>query len=394
MSKQRYTIEIEPLTGVHIGTGAELTLLDYKVHQLKQKELYLKFSSDSILDRLIAEGKNLAPFYTASDNRDMKAIRQFFHNHVENGDIEYPCDVTRSFSEVYARNKHKDPLENAAQVLQMYRPAGSNKPVIPGSSLKGAIRTAVLNDIIYNFENYEAEVDLFEEKTDQRQYGKNAADSYEKKFQQKLLQYDDVKNDPFRTVLIEDAAFPAKNTQLVGLMKNISAQADGELTAISMQIQAEILRGTLIDGGAKSSIQLTIDEDLQKAFIDDPQDKKRFRMRTKLSLQQLAQNCNDFFWNEFNTEYEKFYRNTANGIKIISALKKQLDAASQEPQTFILRVGRWSQVEFVTFEENFRKPKAPARGGQTGKYGTTRIVFDYDGEYVPLGWCKCTYKKR
>ena len=28
--------------------------------------------------------------------------------------------------------------------------------------------------------------------------------------------------------------------------------------------------------------------------------------------------------------------------------------------------------------------------GPKKSYGKTRTVFDYDGQYIPLGWCKCT----
>ena len=54
MPKKIYTIEIEPLTGVHIGTGEKLTPIDYAVKPINRKDMYLKFSSDKILDRLIS----------------------------------------------------------------------------------------------------------------------------------------------------------------------------------------------------------------------------------------------------------------------------------------------------------------------------------------------------
>ena len=390
MPKKIYTIEIEPLTGVHIGTGETLTPIDYAVKPINRKEMYLKFSSDKILDRLISEGGDLSAFYTASDNRNMKALRNFFHTHLtKSSDIDYPCDVTAGFLQAYTRNKNKDPLENAAEVLQMYRPAGSKQPVIPGSSLKGAIRTAVLNDLLNGLaeKDFNEQEKLFESE-------KNKA-KFESALQHRLLRCNDPKNDPFRTVLIEDTVFEPKNTQIVGLLKNISASND-ELIPLQLQLQAEILRGTLIGGSAKAHTHLIIDEGLQRASIAENEGKKdqAFRFNKAISMGDIAAACNIFFWDEFDSEYKKFYKNAASGTDIIVNLRTQLDAASSTKGSFIVRVGRWSQIEFVTFEEAFRQPKVPMKGGKSRESGTTRTVFDYDGEYVPLGWCKCTYTEQ
>ena len=390
MPKKIYTIEIEPLTGVHIGTGETLTPIDYAVKPINRKDMYLKFSSDKILDRLISEGGDLSAFYTASDNRNMKALRNFFHAHLTNsGDIDYPCDVTAGFLQAYTRNKNKDPLENAAEVLQMYRPAGSKQPVIPGSSLKGAIRTAVLNDLLNGLaeKDFNEQEKLFESE-------KNKA-KFESVLQHRLLRCNDPKNDPFRTVLIEDTVFEPKNTQLVGLLKNISASND-ELIPLQLQLQAEVLRGTLIGGSAKAHTHLIIDEGLQRAFIAENEGKKNkgFRFNKAISMGDIAAACNIFFWDEFDSEYKNFYKNVASGTDIIVKLRTQLDAASSTKGSFIVRVGRWSQIEFMTFEEAFRQPKVPMKGGKLRESGTTRTVFDYDGEYVPLGWCKCTYTEQ
>ena len=388
MPKKIYKIEIEPLTGVHIGTGETLTPMDYTVVPIKNnKEMYLKFSSDRILDRLISQGDDLKAFYTASDNRDMKAMRDFFHAHISiPGDIEYPCDVTAGFSQVYARNKNKDPLENASEVLQMYRPASSNKPVIPGSSLKGAIRTAILNILLSDLskEDFDEQERLFN-------IEKNKT-KFESALQHTLLHFNDPKNDPFRTILIEDVAFSAKNTQLVGLMKNIAASND-ELVPLQLQIQAEILRGTLIGGAAKAEAHLIIDESLQKVTIEKNEytKSKGCRLHKHIAMDEIAEACNKFFWDEFDSEYRKFYKAAYSGTDIITELRTQLDEISVTKGCFIIRLGRWSQLEFVTFEETFREPKVSTRYGKSWEESKTRTVFDYNGEYVPLGWCKCTY---
>ncbi|MEL5720921.1 MAG: type III-A CRISPR-associated RAMP protein Csm5 [Treponemataceae bacterium] len=396
MTKKIYNVEIEVLTGVHIGTGVKLTPLDYTIIPVSsEKKLYLKFSSDAILDNLVSSNKKeqLNEFYEYSDRRDMRGIMNFFHKQISNPVIEYPCDVTERFFRNYKTNLKKDPTENAAEVLQMYRPKGKKTPVIPGSSLKGAMRTAVLDFKIANMETsrFNNLCEIFE---------KNMSDYIKtgSKLEKELLGYKDAKNDPFRTLLIEDITFPTRNTQLVGMLENIkSIQTSTELQETGMQIQAEVLRGALLGGKAKAEATITIDKPLQKAKVSTERRGNNFSFAGDtsriLSMEEIARACNDFFMSNFDEEYENFYKNNEveDSIEIITKLKDELEKAEGEQNTFVVRLGRWSQVEFLTFQDVFRRPKTPKRDGHKQSYGTSRTVFDYDGRYVPLGWCKVTY---
>jgi CRISPR-associated protein Csm5 len=387
MAKEQYTVTITPLTGVHIGTGEELTPLDYKLAEkvgtVDFKQLmYWKFSSDKILQRLISEGKNLTAFEEASGKGEMKKLQQFFQAQCTAiGDTDYPCHVTRGFVKLYNHNSSEDPIKNAARVFQMYHPEASPKPVLPGSSLKGAVRTAFLNWVLDKTrKNKEALYDdLKREKNETR-------------LQKSILDYSDAKNDPFRCVMFSDCSFSA-NAQLVGVLKNISVDnTSGELVALDkLQIQAEVIRGTLLDGKASGETQIAIDADLQKEPIavnrnDAPQ------KISPVSFQNIFDACNYFYMREFEKEYDWFYKDAVEGIDTIIKLKKQLEDAVKAPNQCIIRVGRWNQVEFVTLDEAFRHPKTPMRNGKKQDAGNTRTVFDYDGQYVPMGWCILTVK--
>jgi CRISPR-associated protein Csm5 len=387
MAKKQYTVTITPLTGVHVGTGEALTPLDYKLAEKVgtvdfKKPMYWKFSSDKILRRLITEGKNLAAFEEASGKGEMKKLQQFFQTQcTEISDTEYPCNVTRGFVQLYNHNINEDPIKNAACVLQMYHPAASPKPVIPGSSLKGSIRTAFLNWAMNKTrENNEA----FYESLKQ--------ENRERRLQESILKYSDAKNDPFRCVMLSDCAFSA-NAQLVGVLKNISVDNTGELTALDkLQIQAEVIRGTLLDGKASAETQIGIDTDLQKEPFTVNRNSEPQKI-SSISFQNIFNACNYFYKREFDKEYDWFYKDAVAGIDKIIKLKAQLEAAVKTPNQCIIRVGRWSQVEFVTLEEAFRNPKTPMRNGKKQGSGNTRTVFDYDGQYVPLGWCVLTVKE-
>jgi CRISPR-associated protein Csm5 len=290
--------------------------------------------------------------------------------------MEYICHCTREFAGRYEENEDKDPLQNAAEVLQMYRPKGSRAPVIPGSSLKGAIRTAVLNAAL---ETYSMRYEL-----------KHKPDA---KVQQELLKFNDAKNDPFRTVQIGDCNFEGKGTQCVGLIKNVKYDSRNEETVVhnSSQIQAEVIKGYFME--TDSEINLTgessfvIKLDLSDASFAEKGVSKRIKS------QDIVKACNNFYLGEFENEYKKHYKDAANSeCDSITNLYKELKniALSNNSNEFIIRVGRWSQVEFVTYEHDLRNPRTPGKGDKQKPYGTTRWVFNNDGQYLPLGWCKCT----
>jgi len=385
MPKQTYTLTLEPLTGVHIGTGEVLTPLDYKVADHVGKDplprlMYLKFSSERILQRLIGEGRDLRAFEEASERGNMQVLRSFFQDHCTvMSDVDYPCDSTKGFLAQYGGNLKKDPLENAAQVFQMYRPAGSKKPVISGSSLKGAIRTALLNKRLADLPDGE-----YQRLHDNTNLQDRRADE---SLQKRLLNYRDPKDDPLRCVAVGDCPFPVKDTQLVGLMKNISVDRTGEdiFPIEKLQIQAEILRGRLLGGKAKGDFSLTLDLELPNQIVRGER-----QIQKPVSLEEIVTACNGFYLSAFEEEYEKFYQNALEGAEIPGQLRKALGEVRGQKDRFVLRLGRWSQVESMTYTGDFRRPKTPPRGDRSGSWGGTRTVFDYDGRYAPLGWCLAT----
>lgn len=376
MAKEHYTLTVEPVTCVHIGTGEQLSPLDYKI----EDNLFVNFSSDSILKQIAADPKKSAEFERLSSGGDMKALAGFFHENAKKDDTNYSCHCTKEFLRNYAKNKDKDPLQNGSFVEQMYRQG--MRPVIPGSSLKGAVRTAVLNHFLSQVsdEKYYGLLDeLNQYKND------NSKKKFEGKMQEKLLHFKNAKNDPFRALQFGDCVFDGGGTQIVGALKNIKTDRSGEVVEHNTsQILAEAIKGYFMHDGTDANLageaRFALDVDLAE---------EKEAVSKKITIQDIVNACNYFYWREFKTEYEKFYKNACGSeCDAITKLHKELKAVAEDAQKqnqFIIRVGRWSQVEFVTFDENFRSPKT--RKG----YGKTRTVFNYDGLYLPLGWCRCSF---
>ena len=391
MGKKIYKLTIEPLTCVHIGTGKQLTLLDYTVKETKSGiDKYMHFSADSILNRIAGEPGKIQEFDIASSSGNMKDLQTFFQ---ENFSIEddsiYSCEITREFAEKYLQNIKRDPYENAALVNQTYRPIGESAPVIPGSSLKGAIRTAILNDLLSKIDadtNKEFVKSLDNEKFhfQGNPYKlSNALNKLDKRIQSTLLSESDnnkkdsfnAKNDPFRAVEFSDCSFPLDTNQITGVLKTISKSYSNDKDFISnpIQIQVEAIMGSLMDTRNIGHGILRINSDLSRS---------RNGVTRLFTISDIVRSCNYFFWREFENEYNKFYKDASQYCDLIEKLKDKLQEIRTCNNQFIVRVGRWSQAEFVTYEENLRSPSS-------GKYGFTRTVFNYDGQYLPMGWCKC-----
>jgi CRISPR-associated protein Csm5 len=393
MAKRFYTIT--PVTGVHIGTGEELSPLDYKIASKIgdvdfNKPVYWKFSSDRILQRLCNDEKAMSDFERASVKGNMKELYKFFQDNCTNiKDTDYPCEITKKFLKVYNANLDKDPHQNAAKVLQMYHNEGTPNPIISGSSIKGSVRTALLNMYLDDLPE-----DVYQKIHEDFNYEKNL-DKFEDRMQKKLLGYKDAKNDPLRAVSFSDCSFKAGGTQLVGGLDIVTFNKQAEsLEPVGAQIQAEVLRGELLEGKAASELCIGINDMLQNTPFSLQKDEQPKRIK-KITFEDIHKSCNSFYWDEFQDEYNKFYKNISDGSeKLITVLRSKLEKAANTKGQFIIRVGRWSQVEFITFEENFRKPKTRVVKGKELSYGTTRTLFDYDGKYAPLGWCILTEKEK
>ena len=198
--------------------------------------------------------------------------------------------------------------------------------------------------------------------------------------------YSDEKKDPFRSVEVIDCIFEGKGTQQVGVLKNISSKNNRITTLDKMQIMAETIKASMDGAEVKAVSKVRINEGLQN--INDS-------VSMKISIKKIIESCNEFYMTQFDNEYEKFYKSTEDSkCNKIAELKEKLnDIVKSNSNSCIIRIGHWSQVEFVTFGSDFRTPKTRIVRGKPLGYGGTRTVFNADGDYLPMGWCKCTFEE-
>lgn len=395
--KQIYKIKIEPLTAVHIGTGEKLLPLDYTLVAPKNSSTknYVKFSSDRIIDSILTSGtsQQKQELQKASDENSMNALAAFFQKYFYLG-IDYDSRITQSFFDLYSKKIKLGLFENSLEVNQILH--HETKPYIPGSSIKGAIRTAVLNKSLLKDLSQEVYDDLLEMANNERQKDFKKAGRYEGKIQNRALEMlpvkdiDNAKLDPFRCVEIADCNFSSKSL-LVGCMENVKIDRfTKKLCSESMQIISESILGRLAENKTSSDFVIRINADLQNIELNNG-----FCINLQISLKEIISACNFFFKKQFNEEYSKFYKNAYDKVDKILELKEIIDSISENSENeFLLRVGRWSQIEYVTFGNDFRNPKTPSKKDKIMPYGTSRTVLNYNGQYLPMGWCKCSVEEQ
>jgi len=349
---------------VHVGGGEDHKLdpLDYVVkgdwfyrinisNMLKFdktfSDLFVKTVEDRFaigrLRRIIADAFN-------PENRDMWVHR---------------AKVSASFKKAYIENL--DDLKINNQLLVQCFPLTGNRAYLPGSSIKGAIRTAVLDSIANEKGNRKVLAEA-----EQRCRGpKDRKGDHVEKI---LLGYEKVQQDPFKGIKLSDAVLPPDSTMIVKVV-NCGKDAIGKNKigeGVPMFVEA-------ITEKTEFEFRLITDDIL----LSDGNN-------IKPDANWILQTCSDYYICAFSSEEADFYKiGTAASDLIQDLIYEVLDEKDDKKKGIsVLRVGRFSHLESMTYshrpannEDDIKKFLCQPKGGN-GKWGTTRNLVD--GK-IPMG---------
>jgi CRISPR-associated protein Csm5 len=336
-----YRLKCEILSPLHIGTGHELTPLDYVIkegtlHKISFEKYVLAMddAERGRFERLIEEG-NLA------------RLRQHVSERMKRGDAVYSVEVAAPVQALYAL-KVGD-VQNQLIVAPFVRTGEAAVPFLPGSSVKGAIRTAVISDLA---------------KTSGLPRPKDSKEEYA--FESQVLGYKDGKDDPFRAIKLSNV--PLKHdVTIVREVRNLSKKRDGGLQANDIQMICETTHSRVSGKEVTFDTQISIDETLIATRI----------FSKAFTLEQIVTACREFYRDKMEKEHQKFYKNSS-----VSQWSQRLLDTPLGGQAFLLRLGRFSGVESVTLD-NYRNPRPPGDKG----WGSSRNLAE--GIY-PMGWIMAT----
>jgi len=348
---------LEILTPVHIGTGDELDPMNYLMREEETgpachvvntnawaadypdpDELCSRFSGGSV--------PQMRKFLAESLNPDIYGVRR----------------IAVTNNEIYREylKKRDDQRTSNQLLLSPQMSSNGQSPIIPGSSLKGAMRTAVIDWL-----DREQHLGL-----------KNSLPEYNKKLERALgpitdnafkhLKVSDVEGWCDSTVLVEALEIRRKQDKST----TPKSKCEGLPSRVLGEGKAAILYGkfTLGIAGQKGEGRLILPGGKSWSWVD------------------LCALTNAYLLPRLDAELDKFYRQPhfAKAFPAVQALRQEL-ANAADGQMY-LRVGHYSQVEFVTVRNN----QPFTRKGKDGKplpHGTTRTLAN---GMFPFGWLRIT----
>ena len=260
-----------------------------------------------------------------------------------------------------------------------YNPVDGN-PLLPGSSIKGAIRTALLDGI---------------------NDGKRLNDRNERNqaLQQRLLD-GKFHTDPFRLVSIGDASWqgsqnkPACQIKFAVNRKRKPVVKDGQL--VKSQAEANNLYQLLECVTPQHYQSFTGAVTLLNTRSIHPGNPKLPKQDFHWSIKEIAKACNEFyvklFWQEYYEIKDRGYLNTVWLEQLKDLIDNDLSKRLVLGDAFLLRVGRHSGAEALTLNgiRNIRimqgRGQPAASASQPKTWWLAADDSSSNREMLPFGW--------
>jgi len=341
----KYKLTLSFYSPVHIGDGQELEPFEYII---KDDYLYT-FSFEKFVSSLSPEDREkLLQLQRNMKPSALKDIRNFIKHRCTLDQYREKIPVTRTVAQIY-EDKFLD-IQNMLKMEPFIKTMDS--PYVPGSSLKGAIRTAVLN--------------YWTEDRHRDEYHILDANKKDKKGKFRP----DIARDVFKFLKLPDIPLP-KDFTLFSKISNFHLK-DNELRETNIQLLREVTRSYVypfVEFSSKDNcfqFEIQLNEEVMK-------DKKSVTGRRDLTFDNIWKSL-DFYegilsreskkWSPYNKNLQKFYEN------FIEFLKNE----RKESNFKIIKIGFGSGFDAITIEK-LRRPKRA--------YGKSINIFE---SLCPLGW--------
>lgn len=345
---QHSKVKLHILSPIHIGTDQELDPFSYVI---RNNTLFL---IDIV--RWIESHPDQEFIQKRMDSDNFAVVRSFIAENFndESAVVNAMAVDNPKLIRDYNRVIQEKDSKNQLLVSPTMRNELSGEAYIPGSSIKGAIRTAIANHFVPKVHITSSDA------RPRRDKGRFSPDYNEKIFGR-------INNDPMRYLKISDVTMGKNGTVIV---EPVELKQD-ENKIPTPKGHAEAIM-SLCHTGEKRIFPLHL------SFAP-------FKLHdTEVDLRFIVDALYDFYVPKYEAEYSKFYKGNAD-IEAAIALMNRTVADLKSNET-IVRVGHYSHVECVTLD-NVRKPQT--RKGRDGlPCGTTRTLAN---ALYPFGWGKLEF---
>ena len=363
-ANRRIECRLQAVTPVHVGCDDVYEPTGFVVDEGKDR-LIVFDPTNFILGLDEDEREQFSAICRKGTIESIIEVYRFMQNRSAEGRTVNLC---RGFSDEYRRVLKLSPRDARSQLnrFEIRRTAFcplDNRPYIPGSAIKGALRTAYLNSIAQGSHGHSVDFRQGKDKKQRR-------DDRHKVLENKLLSLDSVSSkdrisqDPFRMVKVSDFMPIGKSETKITYAVNWKKGPSGGEGRGPYQMIEVVMPGTCFVGEIRVDAPLTKDA-VSKAF----------------DLSEIILGCRSFFEKENAREASEL-----RGIGCKTPTPAGNDGA------FPFRVGFHSGAECVTIEgyrEIWIKGKT---GGKTLDHATTLwLASEHDKPrhpdfLIPFGW--------
>lgn len=351
-----YRVRIHFLSPVHVGSGRTLDPCEYVLQRDGDRAWLVIFDQAAFLAEL--SDKKRQEFLRLCDRDDYTQVRRFFQREVR------PEKYGRwrvavhppTFDEI---QKNIDNPARMGEIHLFTRDPHTGRPYLPGSSLKGAIRTAVVDRLLDSLSPSEQQhlLDDIQQTDNMARQGV--------RFEAQVLGHanrdgrPDLYRDPFRQIAVADAPLPPEALRIrkVKLVTRNRQNTGAEDIIIYRDVVEPWCNGEPV----------VVETELRwhREWLSHVM--RHNRLPREIDPETICQACNAFYGERWKKEQKRFPLPSGGLITTLPPESKR---------GCLLRLGRHSHFECVTVRAPFARP--PRRGVGRSR---TRV----DGR-IPLGW--------
>jgi len=359
---------IEFLSPVHVGSGEAISPFEYFI-----KDGYLQKVNMSLFMRSLNSDKQkelMSSLDRLPNDNELIKIRNFLGDNSNENTIDFKIKVTPTIQKEYSSRIEN--LENRLEVILFPNHGIKRQPFIPGSSIKGAFRTAIVN--LYAQRKIVKEGEIFKDKfvIEKDRNGREFKNFEIIHFEKNLFGYKDAKEDFFRALKMPDIPLDSDKTEIIeSRMYHLKRLEDG--VPIKMEVSTSQLSNPLLS--KKYPFSFLLNSDIASA--SKKANLRNFKIQNEFSLLELGNAANEFYFQALDYELKKFYSDVRRFAYLneLRNLRKKI-----QPDQFLIRLGRFGHVESKTVDV-IRNPKTKKGWGRTRTLANNQY---------PLGWAIVT----
>lgn len=342
---ESWRLLVSTLSPVHIGCGEDYDPTNYVIENNTLHEFDPSAAQEALTTR--DQQELLRIVENPNNGKMLQEVQAFFYQHrqalmtIAKRRVPALPKLVEFYENRVGKTTHIEgdgfQLVNKLAIGRTFFNRVTGAPILPGSSLKGAIRTALLNGInnakpLQGSENNSA-------------------------LQQRLFQYHKFEKDPMRLVQLADAFFldeKGVGSELrFAVNRRRKIPKPGEKAEASLAEKAGLYQLLECIPAAHFRVfagQLTVQS------VDKIHDHENSLpvLPLRWNAQQIATACNHFYLPQLKIELEKMQEHGYLNADWVATIKHLLNNLLTEKidknQVFLLRVGRHSGAESVTLD--------------------------------------------